>query len=223
MKKKLHAAAAYERAGTPKRAHPSPISLGERIRKERKQQRLTLKQLAHRVGLSVPHLSKIENGRINLSFQGVGKICEALVIPIARLLGPAEPKAVSGRRSITLRNQGLIHKSQRMEFEVLCNDFTQRRNIFWKTQVLSRSLEAFGEWSRHPGEEFILVLSGEFVLHTELYNPVQFQAGDSICFDGNMGHAYVAVGDSVPQLLICNTVDSDQVPGYLESGQTLGL
>jgi transcriptional regulator with XRE-family HTH domain len=223
MKKKSHTVVATERAGMPKREHPSQISLGARIRKERKQQRLTLKQLADKVGLSVPHLSKIENGRINLSFQGVGKICEALVIPIARLLGPAEPKVVSGRRSITLRGHGLVHKSPRMEFEVLCNDFTQRRNVFWKTQVLSRSLQEFGEWSRHPGEEFILVLSGEFDLHTELYHPVRFKVGDSICFDGNMGHAYVAVGDSVPQLLICNTVDSDQVPGFTESGQTLGL
>ena len=41
------------------------------------------------------------------------------------------------------------------------------------------------------GEEFTYVIEGVVEFHTELYAPLTLQAGDSIYFDSEMGHAYL--------------------------------
>ncbi|TIW06247.1 MAG: cupin domain-containing protein, partial [Mesorhizobium sp.] len=59
------------------------------------------------------------------------------------------------------------------------------------------------------GEEFIHVLSGSLQLHTLHYDPTVLQPGDSILFDGEMQHAYVALGDEPVIMLMSNTVPRD--------------
>lgn len=44
-------------------------------------------------------------------------------------------------------------------------------------------------------EEFIYVLSGKVVVHTEFYDPVTLDQGQAIYIDSNMGHAYLAATD----------------------------
>jgi hypothetical protein len=48
-------------------------------------------------------------------------------------------------------------------------------------------------------------------LHTEMYTPARLEKGDSIYFDSQMGHAYIAVGDRPCRILsIC--APSESVP-----------
>ena len=61
------------------------IQIGKRIRTERKQRGLTLKQLSEQVGLSVPYLSQIENGRVNLNITTLESISQALGLPMISL------------------------------------------------------------------------------------------------------------------------------------------
>jgi quercetin dioxygenase-like cupin family protein len=76
--------------------------------------------------------------------------------------------------------------------------------------VQVRSIEEFGELMRHPGEEYALVLEGQCEFHCDLYAPALMGVGDSIYFDGLMGHAYVAVGDGPCRILsICSATDAD--------------
>lgn len=44
-------------------------------------------------------------------------------------------------------------------------------------------MEEFGEFMRHPGEEFLYVIEGELELHTQCYAPVVLKAGESIYLD----------------------------------------
>ena len=59
-----------------------PMSLrdivGIQIRRERKRQGLSGKQLAERAGFSEPTINKIENGRWNVSIDILENICAAL-------------------------------------------------------------------------------------------------------------------------------------------------
>ncbi|MBT7647000.1 MAG: cupin domain-containing protein, partial [Rhodospirillaceae bacterium] len=59
----------------------------------------------------------------------------------------------------------------------------------------ARSLDDFEDWDRHDTEDFVHVLKGTMVLFTEFYEPVTLEAGDSIYYDGHMGHAAVSVSD----------------------------
>ena len=69
--------------------------------------------------------------------------------------------------------------------------------------------EEFGDLVRHSGEEYIHVLEGTIVVHTEFYDPVTLDAGESIYIDSNMGHAYVAAEgcDEAVALGICSSAD----------------
>ncbi len=59
----------------------------------------------------------------------------------------------------------------------------------------------FGDFIRHPGEEFTYVIEGEVAFHTDLYAPLTLNAGDSIYFDSEMGHAYLKGSDAPCRLI----------------------
>lgn len=54
----------------------------------------------------------------------------------------------------------------------------------------------FGDFIRHPGEEFAYILEGEVEFCTELYAPMRLRAGDTLYFDSEMGHAYLKASDA---------------------------
>jgi hypothetical protein len=58
----------------------------------------------------------------------------------------------------------------------------------------ARTLEEFGDFMRHQGEEFLYVLEGELALHTDCYAPLKLKTGESVYFDSRMGHAYLSAG-----------------------------
>jgi DNA-binding NtrC family response regulator len=67
------------------------ITVGARIRDFRKQQELTLKQLARRTNLSVSLLSQIERAETSSSLSSLFKIAKALGLEIHDLLGTRGP------------------------------------------------------------------------------------------------------------------------------------
>jgi len=182
-------------------------SVGQRVNQERRAKGLRLSDLSRECGISAPTLSKFENGRISLNFRHLVEIARALNVPVNRFMATPTPTAPSGRRSVTRNGQGYMQRTDRIEFEILCDDLAHRHNIFWKARIHSRSLEEYGEFSSHPGEEFLLVLEGEIILHTATYKPLRMVKGDSIHFDGMSPHAYIAVSEEVPVLLISNTIE----------------
>lgn len=177
----------------------------EQIRNVRKERNLTLKSLSTASGMSVSQLSKLENGKARLSVETAMALANILQVPVAALL--SKPAAESrSRRSITRAETGLKHQQPGMEFEVLCSDLKDKRNVFWRVVVTGQTIEAAGGWRRHPGEEFLHILTGILELHTEHYEPVQLGSGDSILFDADMPHAYVAIGKDPVTLIMSNTV-----------------
>ncbi len=184
-------------------------NVGTKIREARKDQNLTLRDLSERSGLSVSQLSKLENGKARLTVDIALVIAGVLHVPVASFLFRPKP-GMQARRSITRAGSGVIHEGNAMEFEVLCSDFRDKANIFWRVTLHAHSFEENGGWRSHSGEEFIHVLSGRLELHTIHYDPTVLQPGDSILFDGEMQHAYVALGDDPVIMLMSNTVPSER-------------
>jgi uncharacterized cupin superfamily protein len=79
--------------------------------------------------------------------------------------------------------------------------------IPFKTRVVARSFDAFDDWSRHVGEEFVYVLSGEIELFTEFYEPVRLGPGDSWYIDSRMGHRVISVSTEDAQVLWVSTTN----------------
>lgn len=57
--------------------------LGSRVRALREQRELTQQELAHRAGLAIQTVSRVERGRIGLSVGRLADICRALAITLS--------------------------------------------------------------------------------------------------------------------------------------------
>ena len=90
-------------------------------------------------------------------------------------------------------------------------------------QVKARSLAEFGSMVCHDGQEFIYVLEGAVVVHTEFYDAVTLARGEAIYIDSSMGHAYVLAEhfDQALILCVCSTTQEvvlDNAAQQIEDG-----
>ena len=85
------------------------------------------------------------------------------------------------------------------------------------TRVRAKSIEEFGELVHHSGEEYIHVLEGRAEVHTEFYDPIVLEAGQSVYIDSNMGHAYIAAEgcEEVVLLGVCSSADDQLMESLL--------
>jgi quercetin dioxygenase-like cupin family protein len=101
----------------------------------------------------------------------------------------------------------------------MCPELRRKRMVPTVTRVRAKSIEEFGELVHHPGEEYIYVLRGPIEIHTEFYEPILLQTGESIYIDSTMGHAYVAPDGSEDAMVlgVCASAEED----LMESLMTL--
>lgn len=186
---------------------------GRALRALRKRKNWTLAEVGLRTGLPVSTLSKIENGKMSLSYDKLARLSAGLEIDIAQLFeaGAATPSStISGRRIVTRAGAGLAIQTENYSHLYPAADLLSKRFIPIIAELHARSLAEFGELIRHPGEEYAYVLEGILELHTDLYAPTRLEAGDSIYFDSGMGHAYIAVGAGRCRVLsICSASQAE--------------
>ncbi|TCS40432.1 helix-turn-helix domain-containing protein [Reinekea marinisedimentorum] len=179
-----------------------PLKLGERVKALRLSQNLTLEEAAQRAGLARSTLSKIENEQVSPTFAVVSKLVAGLGINIPQLFTQPEPEQTGGgRRDITRAGQAEPHPTKTYDHELHATQLSQKKMIPFKTRVHARSIDEFGQWVRHGGEEFLYVLSGEVMLYTEFYEPVALSTGDSAYYDCTMGHALVSLSEQDAEVL----------------------
>ena len=181
---------------------PTP---GDTIRAIRKKLGLTLNEVGRRTGMAVSTLSKIEKGRVSLSFDKLLSISKALGVDMAELLEPAPHHDGSatgllrGRRVIQRAGEGQLVETRSYRQTYLATELLNKRMtpivVELRASTMEEFREEFGGLIRHPGEEFVHVISGELEFHSELYAPLRLGAGDSMYFDSEMGHAYLNASD----------------------------
>jgi transcriptional regulator with XRE-family HTH domain len=177
---------------------------GETIRAMRKRAGLTLAELASRTGLAVSTLSKLEVGNVSLSYDKLMLISKGLEIDMAELLDstphPGGAVSYGGRRVVQRAGEGQHVETRSYSQSYLATELLNKRMTPIYVELHARTLPEFfaefGDFIRHPGEEFSYVIEGVVEFHTELYAPLTLQAGDSIYFDSEMGHAYLKASDA---------------------------
>lgn len=167
-------------------------------------------------GIPFSTLSKIEHDRLTLSYDKLQQLSQRLGLRMSELFAEdsgEQPQAVTARRSL-----GDIDKSVRVttpnyDYYYLCTELRRKRMIPVITKIRAASQEEFGELVRHAGEEFIYVLKGRVVVHTEFYDAVTLDEGQSIYIDSAMGHAYLtAAGCNEAEVLgVMSSADDDQL------------
>ena len=190
----------------------SPAELGQRVRAARLAHALTLEGASRLCGVSRSTLSKVENGLMSPTFDVLQKIVLGLKIDLGELFGaPAKPGA-SGRRALTRKDAGQRHAYRGYQMELLATDLAHKAMLPFRIRITAHTLDAFDDWGRHEGEEFLYVISGSVCLHSELYAPTYLNAGDSLYFDSRTGHAAISTSEEDAEVLWMATGQDAIVP-----------
>jgi transcriptional regulator with XRE-family HTH domain len=181
----------------------------------------TLKEMSKRTGIPLSTLAKVEHDRLTLSYDKLQQLSERLKIRMADLF--AEPTegpepAVTARRSIGRIDRAIRVNTRNYDYYYLCAELRRKRMIPVLTRIRAKSVGEFGELVHHSGEEYIYVLEGRVEIHTEFYDPIVLEAGESIYIDSNMGHAYVAAEgcEEATVLGVCSSADEGLMESLME-------
>jgi len=196
-------------------------TLGSILRNLRNARGWTLKEMSENTDIPVSTLSKVEHDRLTLTYDKLQQLSEKLSIRISDLFsepGPTSDAGVTGRRSIGRLSEALRVETPNYDYFYLCTDLRQKRMVPVLTRIRAKSLSEFGDLVSHTGEEYIHVLEGSIVVHTEFYDPVPLEAGEAIYIDSNMGHAYVAADDCDEALVlgVCSSDDAGLMSSLME-------
>src|SRR6185503_2920336 len=164
------------------------------IRDVRLAKGLSLRALSARAGLPYSTLSKLENGKMSLTYDKLIRLAQALNVDLKDILADPEertsPVAV-GRRSITRAGEAMDAESEKHLHHYPAADLLGKMMIPIIIDVQARSIDELGGLVRHCGEEYLYVLRGSMELHSDLYAPLPLGPGDSVHFDSGMAHGYV--------------------------------
>lgn len=159
--------------------------VGQRIRRLREQQSLSLRALAERCGLSVNAISKIERGENSPTVASLHLLASALGLPITEFFrDTSEQTVVFVKSSRRLRSQ---HSGMGIEsLGIGLKD--QRLEPFLVT--LDRDAGSESSPITHAGQEFVYCLEGEldYQIGAETYH---LEAGDSLLFEASQPHYFL--------------------------------
>lgn len=182
-----------------------PLRLGARLRHRRRLERLTLKELALKVGCSESLLSKIENEKASPSLATLHKIASALRTNVANLLGPQDESGdvviKSGSRPFICIGEEK-DPSRSVQIEPLIphrHDRLLQADIY----IIPPACGSNGRL-QHEGEEMGYVLEGklELTVDNETYS---LEPGDSFIFRSDLFHGFANKSDTVARVIWVNT------------------
>jgi len=181
--------------------------LGARLRAIRKEHGLTLKALSGRSGVALSTLSKIELGQISVSYEKLAAVARALAIDIAALFDAhaQTSPAARGARPVVVRStlaQAPRYDAEHYDYRMLATGFPGKRMTPLHGRIVARSLAQFPDHIRHPGQEFVLVLTGRVRIHFETGDVIELARDESAYFDSGVGHVYLSIGRTDAQVLV---------------------
>jgi len=189
-------------------SHPT---LGAILRDLRNHRGWTLKEMSEKSGIPVSTLSKVEHDRLTLTYDKLLQLSQKLQIRMSEMFaeGEAAGEGVTARRSIGRQDDSVRVTTPNYDYYYLCTELRRKRMIPVLTRIRAKSLGEFGDLVRHSGEEYVHVLEGSILVHTEFYDPITLKTGEGIYIDSNMGHAYVAAEGCEEALVlgVCSSAD----------------
>ena len=173
--------------------------IGQRIRRLRRDSKMTLLEVATASSLSVGFLSQVERNLTGISISSLVNVAKALGVPLGALLEhprQAQPDSHEGRR------ESYRVGPMRQSYERLSTTFKGSQLNAVKVLMM----EGYSsEWVAHGGDEFVYVLSGE-VRYTLRKKDYPLRAGDSLHFDANERHRVVNAGPGPAELIVVGTL-----------------
>ncbi len=183
--------------------------LGVAVKELRKRRGWTLTELSERSGVSLSSLSKIERDKLSPTYANIVRLARGLEVSTSQLFGgPGGVHDPEDRLSIMHFDEGDVIDTGNYLHYYLHMALPSRAMTPLIVIHKARSIEEFGPLVVHEGEEFTYVLSGVIDVYTGSHPPTRLRAGESIYFDSNMPHAYIAVSQAPCRTLsVCSDLD----------------
>ncbi|NQW08425.1 MAG: helix-turn-helix transcriptional regulator [Alphaproteobacteria bacterium] len=163
---------------------------------------MTLSEVAAATGLSISALSKIENDQVSPTFTNLMRLAEGLTIPLSDLVAlDRDVSNVSARMTVSRQHEMKFRSTPKYDICALAPDLLHKRMTPLIERVRTINGDAGDGMISHGGEEFVYVLTGAIEVHTEHYQPVRLDEGDSVYLDSTMAHTYVAVDGESSDIL----------------------
>ena len=187
-------------------------TFGKRLRSARKQFGWTLARLAALSGVSITTISRAERGQLALSYEKFSALGRALRMDMGSMFAeagvPARPFAGP---VLTRSGEGVVYRGQSFSYEFLGTSAVGKQMHPVLGTVHARRVEGPDDFARHPGEEFVYVLSGGIDVHFDNGEMIHLQRGDSLYFDSRVGHAYVSVSRQLARVIGVITSESSMM------------
>lgn len=187
-------------------------TFGRRLRAARKQLGWTLAQLAERSGVSITTISRAERGQLALGYENFAALSEALQMDMGEMFSSAHTKAAQFSGPLVTRaGEGVAYRGESFVYEFLNSSAVGKKMIPVLGTVCARRFNGPEDFARHPGEEFVYVLSGSVDVYFETGQTVSLVKGDSLYFDSRIGHAYVSTSRQLARTVGAMTAESDSM------------
>jgi transcriptional regulator with XRE-family HTH domain len=170
-----------------------PSTLGERIRRLRKNQKVSLQYLANETGHSVEYIEKIENGDVTPPVAVLLKLSRALQVDSGEFLKKDSEAAEK-------RAQAQRMRTEHYSYQVLTPESAQKRLKGFLVTIEPAS-DLKGVSYQHEGEEFIYVLKGQVTVAVG-ENVNHLGQGESLHFNSALVHKLTNEGDTECELLV---------------------
>jgi transcriptional regulator with XRE-family HTH domain len=170
--------------------------VGARLRATRRRQRMTLKEVATRAGISESFLSQVERGLAGVSLPTLQRVATALGVMVADLFEPDQ----------VLRPR-VVHRERRtmMEFNGARNYLLtprplQNLEVFWIELDPGQST-AEVPFTHGDSDEVLVLLTGEVEVTVDgaVYS---LRAGDSIAYSSAVPHMCRNTSDALAEAII---------------------
>ncbi|TYO98488.1 XRE family transcriptional regulator [Geothermobacter ehrlichii] len=181
------------------------LQIGLKVRRLRQNRRMTLQDLADQTGLSKPLLSQIENDQVIPPLATLLRISKAFKVRIENFFQEesASEKCILVRsgESRKLIQRGLSRGgSPPYIYHSLAYGKRDRNIEPFLMEFQARNWEE-GLLVSHEGQEFLYLLEGEVEFRYG-DRAMHLKAGDSLFYDSNEPHGYIAVSETPPRAIV---------------------
>lgn len=178
--------------------------VGEKLKSIRELRNITVAELAERAGMTENMICLIEDGEELPSLAPLIKIARSLGVRLgtfiddSEVLGPVINRKGELRKGISFSTGGKGFNPN-LNFHPLAGDKSGRHMEPFIVEIEPSHL-ATNSISRHEGEEFLFILSGEIEFKYGKENHILYE-GDSIYFDSIVDHSVSCPGPESAKVL----------------------
>lgn len=183
-------------------------NVGQRIRALREKQRLSLRALAERCGLSINAISRIERGENSPTVSSLHQLATALGVAITdffedesnqpAILVRADSRLITRHKGMVIESLGIGLRQQRVQPFLI---------------LLEPGAGTMNDPISHPGEEFVFCLEGTLDFRVGDYH-FTLSSGDSLVFEASQPHGFQNSGNDPASMLVTFNADRNIQPTH---------